>query len=352
MFQYFVKITNATVEAFVTDTWTRFIEDASPWVTTMLVVFVMVTAYLLIFGRVQLSMADLAPRVVRLALVYVLTLHIGTMIDFVFHLFTTVPEAIATWLVQGNTGLPSEGINASIDAVWDRGMDASADILNQTSWGAWWLPFLAIGVAVMTALLVIYITFLVLLSKLAVGILLAVAPFFFVLYLFDATRSLFEGWLRQTLSFALIPVFLYGLLALVFGIVDQMSFELQTDTSNKVVTLGKIASYSGVVGVVFLLSTQVKGWAAGVAGGFSLYTLGVLGAAARITAGGAYSRTMAVAKVVRGGTGLGGRVNPRRLAWAAIAGRHAATRSRPAPRSAAPSGNQWNERLMREHHRS
>ena len=37
-------------------------------------------------------------------------------------------------------------------------------------------------------------------AKLA-AVLLALAPFFILLYLFNGTKSLFEGWLRQILTF-------------------------------------------------------------------------------------------------------------------------------------------------------
>jgi type IV secretion system protein VirB6 len=58
---------------------------------------------------------------------------------------------------------------------------------------------------------------LIILSKLMLGLLLAIGPLFVGLLLFDQTKGFFEGWLRTSLGFALVPlatvVFMAGMLA-------------------------------------------------------------------------------------------------------------------------------------------
>jgi type IV secretion system protein VirB6 len=58
---------------------------------------------------------------------------------------------------------------------------------------------------------------LLILSKLMLGLLLAIGPIFVGLLLFDQTKGFFEGWLRTSLGFALVPlatvVFMAGMLA-------------------------------------------------------------------------------------------------------------------------------------------
>jgi type IV secretion system protein VirB6 len=58
---------------------------------------------------------------------------------------------------------------------------------------------------------------LLILSKLMLGLLLAIGPLFVGLLLFDQTKGFFEGWLRTSLGFALVPlatvVFMAGMLA-------------------------------------------------------------------------------------------------------------------------------------------
>jgi type IV secretion system protein VirB6 len=131
---------------------------------------------------------------------------------------------------------------------------------------------------------VVYIAFLVMLAKLAVAVLLGVAPFFILLYLFEGTKTIFEGWLRQLISFALIPIFLYGLLALVINIVRTMSDQMIEATANEVWGITHVGPYALVMLVSLLLATQVMGWAAGVGGGFSLSSVGALSRVSRRSA--------------------------------------------------------------------
>ena len=280
MFESLLNTTDATIDSFVFDAWNQFIVSSENWLTAMMVLFVVTIGFLLLLGRIRISLADLAPRFIKLLFIYVLVIHIPLLITFVFHLFTEVPASIATSLV--NTAGSSEGgINGNIQSIFSQGMDSGFAVFEQgglTNLGA--LLF-ALVIWLVTILVVTYITFLLILSKLATAILLAVAPFFIVLYLFDATKSIFEGWLRQTLSFALIPIFTYGLLALVLGMLTTMSNTMHAASSSQTSNFSHIAPYTVVMLISFLLFQQVMGWASGVAGGFSLSAVGAFGTAAR-----------------------------------------------------------------------
>ena len=198
--------------------------------------------------------------------------------------YTNVPEAVATSLA--NIGGETEGsINGSVGLVWSQGMEAAQNIFAEAGLTTWSPIIFGILVLIVTLLAVVYITFLLMLAKLAVAVLLSLAPFFIVLYIFDATRPVFEGWLRQLISFALIPVFLYGLLALLLSMMNTMSQEMLEATANGVWGITHVGPYALVMVVSLLLSTQVMGWAAGVGGGFSLSSLGALGTATRYGAG-------------------------------------------------------------------
>ena len=126
-------------------------------------------------------------------------------------------------------------------------------------------------------LVVGFVTFLLMLAKLAVAILLGVAPFFILLYLFDSTRSIFEGWLRQTISFALIPVITYSLLLLIISILDTAATTMLAASDSSLTSLSSLAPYLLVMVASFLLATQILGIASGIGGGLQLSTLGAFG---------------------------------------------------------------------------
>lgn len=57
----------------------------------------------------------------------------------------------------------------------------------------------------------------VLAAKIVLGLLLGLGPVFVALFLFDATRGVFEGWLRASIAFALAP------LMAILGLVVQLT---------------------------------------------------------------------------------------------------------------------------------
>ncbi len=283
MFESILDATDAAIGTFIFDAWANFVAIAGHWITAMMILYVVITGYLMLIGRLGSSFGDWFVRIFKLLAVYVLVINIDLLTLFLFELFTDVPEAVASQLA-GVAGADAGGINASIGIIWEQGLSATQNIFQEASLTSWSPVIFALIILIVTVLAVVYITFLVMLAKLAVAVLLGVAPFFILLYLFESTKTIFEGWLRQLISFALIPIFLYGLLALVINIVRTMSDQMVDATANEVWGITHVGPYALVMLVSLLLATQVMGWAAGVGGGFSLSSVGALSRVSRRTA--------------------------------------------------------------------
>lgn len=284
MFETLLDATDGAIDTFIFDAWTRFIAEGRPWVLSMSALFIIIIGYLLLVGRLNLSLSELFPRIVKWLAILAIVLNYDALVTLLFNLFTNVPEAVATQIADVGGGTQG-GINATVGIVWSQGLQSAQNMFAEAGLMTWSPILFGFLVLIVTLLAVVYITFLIILAKLAVAVLLGLAPFFIVLYLFDATRPVFEGWLRQLISFALIPVFLYGLLALLISIMQKMSDQMLAATAAEVWSITHVGPYALVMVVSLLLSTQVMGWAAGVGGGFSLSTLGALGTAARYGAG-------------------------------------------------------------------
>ena len=272
MFESLLDATDAAIGAFIFDAWASFIAVAGDWITAIMILYIVITGYLMLIGRFGSTFSDWFVRILKLSVVFIFVTNVDLLTRVLFELFTNVPEAVASQLA-GVAGGDEGGINGSIGVVWQQGLTATQNIFQEASLTSWSPVVFALIILIVTILAVVYITFLVMLAKLAVAVLLGVAPFFILLYLFESTRSIFEGWLRQLMSFALIPVFLYGLLALVINIVQTMSDQMLAATANEVWGITQVGPYALVMLVSLLLTTQVMGWASGVAGGFSLSTV-------------------------------------------------------------------------------
>ena len=298
MFESLLDATDAAIGAFIFDAWGNFIAIAGDWVTAMMILYVVVTGYMMLIGRFGSTFSDWFVRVLKLSIVFIFVTNVDLLARVLLELFTNVPEAVASEIV-GVASRDEGGINASIGLVWQQGLTATQNIFQEASLTSWSPVLFALLILVVTILAVVYITFLVMLSKLAIAVLLGVGPFFILLYLFESTKSIFEGWVRQLLSFALIPVFLYGLLALVISIVQVMSNQMLEATQSQTWGITHVGPYALVMLVTLLLTTQVMGWASGVAGGFSLSTVNAFRNSTIATGAGAALAYRGLAKRLR-----------------------------------------------------
>jgi len=138
------------------------------------------------------------------------------------------------------------------------------------------------------------------LAKLALAVLLGLAPLFFMLLLFQSTRDFFSSYLRQVVNFALVPVFTAAILSLTLQIINDAIVRLQN----------VLATHSGHGGpecvyvilclaVLFMLLHQVMGFSNGVSGGLQLHH----GNVASMAAGFAIGRSQKHSTQIKEGVG-------------------------------------------------
>ena len=267
------SIIDATEDAtrdYVQDVWTAFDTAAEPVVLTVGTISLALLGYGLFTGQLSLQMHQLLPRLVRWAIVLTLLLNMPQVLGVALPLVTAVPDAIARFLLAEAGGLDEDAVLGMIETVLQAGMNAASEVW-QSSGYLDLSSHVISGLLLVTALaLAIVATVLLMLSELAVGILLAVGPFPLLLRLLDVGKGLFEGWLRQLLTFSLVPVFVYSLIALNFTILTRANAQLVAATTADQITLTQIIPFV-LVGVAnLLLLTQVLTWAGGVGGGVAL----------------------------------------------------------------------------------
>lgn len=264
--------TEAATQAYVLNVWTAFDDQAGPLIIAVATIALAVTGYLLLTGQLGMRVPDLLPRLVRWAVIVTLLLNMPQVYTLAYDLVTLVPTQIAQFLLTLAPRSPDEDqVIGMIESVMEAGIDSAGRIWQDASYFSL-TPYIISSLLLVTALLLaIVATVLLVLSKLAVGILLAVGPFFLVFRLLDVGKGLFEGWLRQLLTFALVPVFVYSLIALNFAILEESHLQLTAATApGAIVTLTTVVPFV-LVGIANLvLLTQVLSWAGGVGGGIAL----------------------------------------------------------------------------------
>lgn len=252
-------------------------ELAGPGTTFAAIFTAMLTIYIALIGYQML----LGRGAVRLTVLPVIALKIGMVMAFltswaayqtvVFSaLFDGPREILGAMLglmgIEGDIYDGVEGAYAALSGaagVYGGQASPAANILQGG-------PMLGAGLLWLSAIGVLLTTVgVILAAKIVLGFLLALGPVFIALFLFDATRGLFDGWLRATLAFAIAPlaanVFGAAMLVMMSPFLGVLTENAAADVFDMglIVTVGLIVSVFGVV-----ISMALRA-AATIAGGFA-----------------------------------------------------------------------------------
>ena len=183
-------------------------------------------------------------------------------------MFVNGPDSFIAALTGGDTS------KAGLDAVFDTGFAAGNEIFKRANWYDLPQIFIAALVIVLTLVTIAYALFLLILSKFALAIILAIGAIFLVLYLFNATRTLFSSWVNSLLNYALVPILTFSLLHLMLRIMKSYTDQLGIAIASGKMSFTDVPGFLlfGVITLVVLM--QVPSMAAGLSGGLGLTTAG------------------------------------------------------------------------------
>lgn len=188
--------------------------------TILLTLYIGILGFRLMIGHAPLRVGDLTLTLLKIGVVLVLATSWPTYQQLVFDTLFRGPEQLAGGMMQALQPAgsifrrnPFDGLQIAYDELQRSAQFFSQRVVGQASplQGGNAFGALALNVSSFTMLMTTLGA--VLSAKIVLGLLLALGPVFVAFLLFDATRGLFEGWLRASLGFALVP--LIGLLSLV-----------------------------------------------------------------------------------------------------------------------------------------
>lgn len=238
--------------------------------TGLLTIYIAMIGYQLLLGRGNLRLTGLPVTALKIGLIMAFLTSWAAYQTVIFSFLFDGPRELlgAVLSPMGFARDVYDGVEAAYAAlsgaagVYGGQADPSANILQGG-------PMLGSGLLWLSAMALLLVTVgVILAAKIVLGFLLAIGPVFIALFLFDSTRGLFDGWLRATLAFAIVPV-----AANVFGaaMIIMMSPFLATLSENvatEVFEMGPIITIGLIVAVFAIVMTMALRATATIAGGF------------------------------------------------------------------------------------
>ena len=168
--------------------------------TIVLTLYVAIFGFLLLTGRTNIGVKALIPRMMTLGLVLTFATSWVAYQSVVWNLLVGTPDYLAG-VLTGTRGSATDVFAQKIDVVFMAIQEASGSSGEFSAFspeGMMWLGAMLFMLGTVGLLVT---------TKIALGILVALGPVFVVLALFEGTRGLFTGWLKGAVMCALAPLF-------------------------------------------------------------------------------------------------------------------------------------------------
>ena len=282
------------VQRYVVESWGALVDELDLFVTTLFTLYIVYFGYQLLLGRSRLTMGEAAGRFVKMLVVYVFFLNTSEVVSGAYKFLNETPQAIGHTLVRAQDEYSYPGTANIVDALDEIGVGIwnwYGVAVQKVAKGETGFKTAITFVLSVTTFALAYSTFLLVMAKVAIGLLLGLGPVFVLFLLFPATRHLFDGWIKQLVSFALVPVFVYAVWALFLQIITQSmtqmnlwfgTVDIDVFIKANAATEGTIkltynqaagmlmAPFALLITTVSMVVMQVKGWAAAIAGSSAL----------------------------------------------------------------------------------
>ncbi|WP_324826725.1 type IV secretion system protein [Qipengyuania zhejiangensis] len=168
--------------------------------TIVLTLYVALFGFALLTGRTNVGVRSLVPRMATLGIVLTFATSWIAYQSFVWNLAIGTPDYLAG-ILTGTSGGATQVFAQKIDVVFLAIQEASAggeDFSAFSPEGMMWLGAMLFMLGTVGLLVT---------TKIALGVLVALGPIFVVMALFNGTRGLFTGWVKGVVMCALAPLF-------------------------------------------------------------------------------------------------------------------------------------------------
>jgi len=273
-FETFWTWLNEQLTQYVGNNTARVSTAIGPAIVTMATLYVMIWGYLQLTGRIEQPFMVGLKRIITLAIVLGVTLHLWLYNTVIVDTFYNAPTQLAAAIIGASDPVHT------IDSIWEQGGTVAGFLWNNGSILGMDLGYFiaAIVVWVLVGLLCVYTMFLIALSHIALAILLALGPFFIAMLFFESTRRLFDAWLAQLANYALITLLTIMVAALLLQVVNN--YALQTASRGPSIVTVDAINMTLMAVLVFLFMRQVMPIASSLASGAALNTMGTVSRAA------------------------------------------------------------------------
>lgn len=280
--------------------YTALATDLLPVFWTVCTLFIIWWGYQMMYGKVGLSAGVFAERVGKIALIYVMAFSWGTYSPIVADTLTGAPDSLGTVICQaaatGQDCSASTSMAQSLTQIWTTAEATAAAVTANAGTFGVALMIMGYVILILTGLFLVIASGLLILSKIALYLLLALGPIFIVFAMFEFTSGMFSGWLTSLFQTGIVlPAVVYGILGIMLSLIKTDQVLLLAGTAGgQTPTMKLIGPFVLICSASAYLLLQSQNYAHGIAGGARIEASRMIG----------NLKSMGVMAVIGGGVGL------------------------------------------------
>ncbi len=219
----------------------------------------------LFMGTSRIAVSEVGLRIVRMMAILWLIGNWGNFNTLFYSWLIDTPEDAGRAILAAlNTGI-SEPTNG-LSMIWHTASGAASALSAQTSWRYILPGMVGIVVLICTGLFIGVALAILILAKVMMWVLIGTAPIFIACFLFQTTRNFAMGWINQVILYALIPLFIFVVAALMISAITPELNRLEAGISGNNLTLGDFTGLILLTLAGIFVLTQVNTLAQGIAG--------------------------------------------------------------------------------------
>jgi type IV secretion system protein VirB6 len=244
--------------------------------TGLLTIYIALLGYQLLFGRGGMRVTELPIVGLKIGLILAFLTSWAAYQTLIFDLLFDGPSQImkamlAPLAAQGSgfDGDVMGGVQKAFEdlsgaaGVYGGMAGANANLLQGG-------PMLGSGLLWFGGMALLLVTLgIIIAAKIVLAFLLAVGPVFIGMLLFDATRGIFEGWMRATLSFAIMPLAVNIFGAALVMILSPFTEILVANAGKKLFDMGPVITITLIIAVFAIVMSFGIGAVGSIGRGFS-----------------------------------------------------------------------------------
>lgn len=281
-FHFFTDTINrvsSVLDTYVSSTSSNIVGGFSGVATTLVTIYVVLWGWSMMRGMISEPITDGVTRIVRLTVIVALATNIGLYNAYIAEFLWRAPDALASLVASGYSDSTT---NANfLDTLFGKMYDFGAAYIEKAHATSGVFPdfgLMAAGWAVwiVGGAATLYGAFLLVLSKIALAVLLAVGPIFVLCMVFEGTKRFFDVWIGQALNYIFLVMLTAAMIKLLFTIISMYMdavFGSYAASGGADPNFSEIFPMLAVSGIGVLVLMQMPSIASALGGGVAISTL-------------------------------------------------------------------------------